>query len=249
MEEIGKKLTRLLKHDRYNNLNKGNIKNLLHALRALFLLNIYNKNETFIFKYQDFSKFDFSLGSDVFSLSRGNTNYVFSETNNRIDHAILQANESPFILKYTSDSYKEILTSKTLAESSLREFVEKQSEFKDKDFLKFIEGKNINQIMNEIGKFRINNLIPAYLSFDERKKLLEENNLWKSYLMNNRMSENDCEITRENIQQKLNLSGLLWANNIIFDYNNKWLNLALSEGLCELVIDDGTIKYTEYENL
>lgn len=42
-----KKAYQAVKHNRSLNLSKGNIKNLLRALSALFLLNIYYKNETY----------------------------------------------------------------------------------------------------------------------------------------------------------------------------------------------------------
>ena len=40
-----------LKHDRYSSLRYGTIKNLLHAMGALYLLNIYYRNIKLNFKY------------------------------------------------------------------------------------------------------------------------------------------------------------------------------------------------------
>lgn len=42
-----------VKHDRYSSLHKGNIKAFLHALAALYLLNIYYRNDSWVTKYQD----------------------------------------------------------------------------------------------------------------------------------------------------------------------------------------------------
>jgi hypothetical protein len=41
-----------VKHDRYSSLQKGNVKALLQALAALFLLNLYYHNESWISKYR-----------------------------------------------------------------------------------------------------------------------------------------------------------------------------------------------------
>ncbi|MDR3058918.1 MAG: hypothetical protein LBU84_12360 [Prevotella sp.] len=58
-----------VKHNRSMNLSKGNIKHLIRAMAALYLLNIYYRNE----KYPLMANFDDSfdnnkLGSDLFSL-------------------------------------------------------------------------------------------------------------------------------------------------------------------------------------
>ena len=50
-----------VKHDRYASLSKGNVKALLQALAALFLLNLYYRNDSWIVKYNDISKLDYSI--------------------------------------------------------------------------------------------------------------------------------------------------------------------------------------------
>lgn len=50
-----------IKHDRYESLSKGTVRNLLHALGALYLLNIYNRNVKLYSKYTEVSKLDFSF--------------------------------------------------------------------------------------------------------------------------------------------------------------------------------------------
>lgn len=58
-----------VKHDRVNNLRKGNIKNLLNALGALFVLNIYYRDAT-IENVNDksASNIDWGLGSELFTV-------------------------------------------------------------------------------------------------------------------------------------------------------------------------------------
>lgn len=59
-----------LKHNRFESIQFGNLENLLHGLTALFILNIYYKNESFhIGSDSNVSNFDLSLGSSIFSVS------------------------------------------------------------------------------------------------------------------------------------------------------------------------------------
>lgn len=59
-----------VKHDRNNSLKLGNIDNLIHAMGALYLLNIYYKNETIDLGrvYMLNKDFDSRAGSDLFAV-------------------------------------------------------------------------------------------------------------------------------------------------------------------------------------
>ena len=57
-----------VKHDRINNLKRGNIGNLLFALGALYILNIYYRDTIFeSVADKDASNIDWGLGSEIFS--------------------------------------------------------------------------------------------------------------------------------------------------------------------------------------
>lgn len=58
-----------VKHDRINNLKRGNIGNLLQALGALYILNIYYRNAMFeTVADKNASNVDWGLGSEIFSV-------------------------------------------------------------------------------------------------------------------------------------------------------------------------------------
>ena len=58
-----------VKHNRIKNLKKGNIGNLLQALGALYILNIYYRNANFeTVADKDASDVDWGLGSEIFSV-------------------------------------------------------------------------------------------------------------------------------------------------------------------------------------
>ena len=63
-----KKAYQSIKHDRGKELERGNIKNLLHAMAALFILNIYYKNEEEISVGKTKVLADLSFGSEIFSI-------------------------------------------------------------------------------------------------------------------------------------------------------------------------------------
>lgn len=65
-----------VKHDRYSSLHRGNVKAFIHALAALYLLNIYYRNDSFITNYQELSKLEYSLGSALFSVNPPKTDQL-----------------------------------------------------------------------------------------------------------------------------------------------------------------------------
>jgi len=58
-----------VKHNRTLNLHNGNIKSLLRALGALFILNIYFKDEVFdLGRDGRATNFPINMGSDIFAI-------------------------------------------------------------------------------------------------------------------------------------------------------------------------------------
>lgn len=57
-----------VKHNRVRELEKGNLKSLIHAMAGLYILNIYYKDETFDLGVGMQIQFDASLGSSIFSV-------------------------------------------------------------------------------------------------------------------------------------------------------------------------------------
>lgn len=106
-----------VKHDRKNSLKMASIENLLHAMGALFILNLYYKNETFSIGrvYRSNNEFDNRVGSDVFSVftysATGLTmspcmddSCIYEQPDNDLDKSI-------YIIKYDDVSFKEMYES------------------------------------------------------------------------------------------------------------------------------------------
>lgn len=66
---LWKQAYQAVKHDRVKNLQLGNIENLLNALGALFILNIYYRNASIEnVNDKEASNIDWGLGSDIFTV-------------------------------------------------------------------------------------------------------------------------------------------------------------------------------------
>lgn len=93
-----------LKHDRKNSLNKATIGNLIQAIGALYILNLYYKSE--VVKLKTSTDFDNHINSDIFSVLNyealsihlRDNNYTYHTQNNSFEKAI-------YITKYTNISF------------------------------------------------------------------------------------------------------------------------------------------------
>lgn len=90
-----------VKHDRYHSLQRGNVKALIQALSALYLLNIYYRNDSWITKYNSIKKGNYSMGSSVFAVKPPEADQLWYGNNEIIS-------DSPFVVKYKDDDYQRI---------------------------------------------------------------------------------------------------------------------------------------------
>lgn len=103
-----------VKHDRKSSLEMANIENLLHAIGALYILNLYYRDEVFDIGrvYMGTNKFDNRVGSDIFSVfSYRATLLLMSPCMD--DSCITQQKDndldkSIYIIKYDDKSFKEM---------------------------------------------------------------------------------------------------------------------------------------------
>ena len=242
-----------VKHDRYSSVSFGTVKNFIHALGALYLLNIYYKNQKINTKYLDTNNLDFSFGSKVFSLKKPDLNkYTVDVVNGREIDGILESDESPYIFKYTDFSYHQILDANKQAIDKKMEYINSQPEFQEVEFQKQLHesiekektDKHHRMIWSwELCKYRINKKFPSTLPFELRKKMFVE-----SYEFNGRIRSSNNhlkadEITENNIQSEIDMAGTLMGMELEQRFDGLKMQESFSEGYCELVIDKGNVKY------
>lgn len=235
-----------VKHDRYISLYLGNIKALLHAAAALFLLNIYYRDLKFYVKYQEYKKMDMGLGSKLFALK------IPNEANQMWYGNLPVALDSPYIIKYTDTIYKKIKDLQQKEYNAKNEYWKNQPELKEPEFIqqfweaKEREKRNPSQKVIELWelcKYRINKKIPKLLPFEERKKLFCASTEWNNHIrqINKHLEEN--ELTEENIQAEIEQAGILMGISLEQSFSTNWIKYALFDADCEVILDKGNIKY------
>ena len=241
-----------VKHDRYTSISQGTVKNLLHAMGALYLLNIYYKNVKLTSKFLEVSKLDFSLGSSLFSVKKPNDRYVISIINNQDITDLLQSDESPFVMKYTDSYYKQILDANNMMLEEMNRYWLSQPELQEPEFIKQMmkakaeEEKNPQQRVIplwELAQYRLRKKIPTSLPFEERKRLFVSTPEWSGRIRQQNPHIGMDEITEANIQSEIDHAGILAGMELQQRFENMKMYKAFNEGYCELVLDKGNVKY------
>ncbi len=243
-----------LKHDRYSSLNKGTIRNLLHAMGALFLLNIYLKDIKLTSKYLEARRLDFSLGSSIFSVKQPSDKYVINIINNQDEVGVLHADESPFVMKYIDSYYKDILDANQKELKEMMDYWLSQPELKEPEFIQQMEQAKEREHKDprqrvvpfwELAQYRLRKKIPTSLPFEERKKLLISSREWNGRIRQQNPHLDADGITEANIQAEIDHAGLLAGVELQQRFENLKIHKAFNEGYCELVLDTGDVRYNK----
>lgn len=228
-----------VKHDRYSSLHKGNVKAFIHALAALYLLNIYYRNDSWVTKYQDISKLDYSMGSAIFSVKPPIANQLWHGNSPTI-------NESPYVVSYQDADYQRIEEMQRQEEQALNDYWIKQPELHELDFQAQLqeaierEKKDPHQkVMHiwELAKYRLNKKIPNTLTFEERKVGLINSEEWNGWINQHNKHLSVDELTEENIQKEIDSTGIRWGMEIMKSFQKlEWLPIALNSKICKIYI-------------
>lgn len=224
-----------VKHDRYTSLSRGNVKAFLLALAALYLLNLYYRNDSWITSYNNISKYDYSMGSSIFSISPPVAKTLWYG-----NEAIVS--ESPYVVSYKDEAYQRISELQRQEEQALTNFISSQPEMIEPAFQKQItealeREKNdpTQRVIGcwELGRYRINKKAPNSLPFDERKDRLIHCSEWVSW--SNHPSVES--ITEENIQEIINSIGNRYGTELMMKFQKlEWLPIATNQEVCKVYI-------------
>lgn len=228
-----------VKHDRYSSLDKGTVKAFLHALSALYLLNLYYRNDSWVTKYQDISKLDYSMGSAIFTVKSPIADQLWYGNNPTIC-------ESPYVVSYKDADYQRIERMQRHEQQALNDYWNNQPELHETAFQaqlqeSFDRAKNEPHhtvtYFEELAKYRLNKKIPKTLTFDKRKELLINSGEWNGWIHqhNNHLSAD--ELTEENIQKEIDTVSTLWGMELIKKFQKlEWLPIALNSEICRIYI-------------
>ena len=206
-----------VKHDRYSSLKEGNVKAFLHALAALYLLNIYYRNDSWVTELQGISKIDFSLGSSIFTVKPPVTNGLWYGNNPVISG-------SPYVAKYQDASYQRIEEMQSKAEQATKDYWNKQPELNEPAFQAQLKEalerekedphKRVMYIL-ELTKYRLNKMIPDTLPFEKRKALLIHSEGWNGWIHQHNKNLSADELTADNIQKEIDKVAFDWGFDIM----------------------------------
>lgn len=228
-----------VKHDRYSSLHKGNVKAFIHALAALYLLNLYYRNDSWVTKYQDISKLDYSMGSAIFTVKPPVANQLWHGNSPTIT-------ESPYVVSYQDADYQRIEEIQRKEEQALNDYWINQPELREPAFQAQLqeaverEKKDPHQrVMHiwELAKYRLNKKIPNTLTFEEKKVCLINSKEWNGWINQHNKHLSADELTEDNIQKEIDSVGIRWGMEIMKSFQKlEWLPIALNSEICNIYI-------------
>ena len=228
-----------VKHDRYSCLQHGNVKAFIQALSALYLLNIYYRNDSWVTKYQDISKLDYSMGSAIFTVKPPVADQLWYG-NTPTD------SESPFVVQYQDADYKRIESLQKKENQAINDYWVKQPELHEQAFLLQLQAAYDKERSDprqrvipiwELAKYRLNKKVPKTLPFEERKRLLINSEEWNGWVYQNNKHLTADELTEENIQTEIDKIGTDWGIEITKKLQKlEWLPIALNSEICKIYI-------------
>lgn len=226
-----------VKHDRYRSLTCGNVKMLMRSLAALYLLNLYHRQDTMITKYQELDKLDMSMGSALFCVKPPMGGNPWNDN-------VPEKSNSPYVVKYKEESFKRIQQMRQEETQRLQEYWDAQPERKDPNFInqlnEQLKRNPEERLMHiwELAKFRLHKIASMDLPFEKRKKELLSSEGWNCWVNQNNPHAEPDDITPENIEKVIDETGVHWGMEIMRQFQQlKWLGFALNEGLCEVSIE------------
>ena len=228
-----------VKHDRIASIQYGNVKALLQAMAALFLLNIYYRKDKMLLKFREIDKQSYGIGSSIFSVMPPTTDQLWYGNNPIVS-------ESPYIVKYQDSDYKKIVEMQQYDKDALNKYWQQQPELYDPDFIQIIQAEKKkmetdpnHRIMYiwELAKYRLKKQLPSALTFYERKRRLLNSEAWNCQILQNKNHLKPDEITPENIDKEIEIVGTSWGIDIEHRYNSlKWIYFAMNDAMCEVYI-------------
>ena len=228
-----------VKHDRFASLSYGNVKAVLHALAALYLLNLYYRNDSWVVPYKELSGADYSMNSSMFAVKPPVVEMLW------YGNKPLQS-ESPYVVKYKADDYKRIESMRESDSEALNNYWRNQPELHDPDFISILSAELEKQksepsyrIMYiwELAKYRLKKLLPPSMPFEERKKKFINSEAWNCWINQNNEHLDPEELTADNIDKEIESVGIHWGMDIQKRYDTaRWSIFAVTEAICEVYI-------------
>lgn len=230
-----------VKHDRYASLCCGNVKALINALAALYLLNLYFRKDSWVVKYQDLSKQEYSLGSTLFAVKPPVTDQLWYGNQPLVS-------ESPYVVAYQEEVYKHIEGAQKAERDAQVDYWLRQPELNEPEFVALINAELEKKkqdpsyrvlLIWELAKYRLNKMFPKELPFEERKARLINSEAWRGKINQQNKHLAPEEITNENIDNEIESVAIRWGMQIEWGFKKEeWELFATGSAACRVFIPD-----------
>ena len=208
-------------------------------MAALYLLNLYYRNDSWIVKYQELSKSDFSMGSSIFAVKQPEVGQLWYGNAPTIS-------ESPYVVRYQAEDYKRIEAMQKADNEALNHYWQQQPEIREPEFLAILASERKKQELDpthrilylwELGIYRLKKMLPTNLPFEERKEKFIKSEAWNCWVNQHNTHLNPEEITENNIDEEIKNVGRRWGMDIEKQYNTmSWIHLAMNGAICKVYI-------------
>jgi hypothetical protein len=214
-----------VKHDRVKNINKASINTLVRVMAALYLLNIYYKDDNFRIKPTTIrSDFDSALGSDCFSIKLMNDSYLIQIHKQDTANAMQNTDCYVYLTQYPQNTYENIKKKQEETLQKQKEAMVNSIEFRE--FLKaggVINDKNLFTVVLKIGTWYYKNQIMKHLTQEAQLQAIHNSSEYKEYTKHNR--KNLEKIKLDDVEALCNQVGywdyinrVLWVQQKELDY-------------------------------
>ena len=236
-----------VKHDRVKNINKASIRILIRAMAALYVLNVYYKNEKFISRSegQINSDFNSSLGSELFSvkLAHSHINFLNQKKSSGMDKGIV---DCIYITCYPKNIHEKLNKLQNETNKKIHEALTKSVEFNE-----FIESGgtfsphelNFLSIAEKIGNWAFKKRILKYPSKEEQLKAIFNSSEYNGFMQNN--SKLLEKVNKDDVNALCNFIGSWeYRKKTIIQFEQKRMS-AFFNTTIEMVLNIGQTIYSE----
>ena len=232
-----------VKHDRYGDesFKKGNVKNLILAMGALYLLNIYNLDFDRTLKVYNVDEMDFSFGSSVFAVEKPSKRNISAIIGPQIDNQDID--RSPFTLVYCDDAIRKIRYDQLNTANSITSYFQNIAESKEEKFQQLFnpDDLDINKFLL-LGEYRFSKKFNRQMSFQEKKELLLKSEEWKNYInqINPHIAPND--LNEQNIDNEIKIVGERSGCLLFRQFRDSDTQTILYKANCRLYIEKKSVE-------
>lgn len=222
-------------------LHLPNFKDVIHGLAALFLLNIYLKDEKFTTTLSKVEELNMTFGSKLFSLEKPKVGKIWFGK-------IKNPGSCPYIVKYDGETYKKIQDLQNKGKNNVIEYFKKQPELKEEEFQKLllnaekdveVDLNNDFSLLYELFLYRLKKNIPSSLPYLERKNLLLNSLEWTAYVKEKPLSEQ--RLTEKNIDEEIKKAAQFFAFQLKLFFFDDWFEFVFKESFCDVLVDKGKV--------